>query len=274
MPSFQPGVTYIIAVLDAKLVKLRIDGEFPDESVLVGPSDGSPEGLIVGSPGDIRIDFTTPAVWQKQTGELTVDGWAQLGTGGGGADPDDPFVTFAVAGDLPNARVLTAGPGIAIDLSVPGQAIIDNTASAPQFSGTFDTVGATSVTVPLADLTVLGSNAIVRNLFLSMVFRAPNPGDIGQINYNGVAQAQTGPVDGTVLFGPPPWGPPPGVPEMNSTGYQSVMTFGSPGGVGCDLQVTGSQLEILVTIGFGGFTIRHNYAGDLFVFDGAVRLHP
>jgi hypothetical protein len=141
------------------------------------------------------------------------------------------------------------------------------------FRGTFDTVGATVVTVPLANLATVGSSVVLRSFFVSMVFRAPAAGDIGEIAFGGVIQAQTNVVDGTVVFGPPPWGPPAGVPDMNSTGYQSPVTFGSPGGVGCVVQATGAQLELLVTIGFGGFTIRHNYNGDMFLFDGATRLH-
>lgn len=179
---------------------------------------------------------------------------------------------------LPNSQNLIVPPNSSVIIwysTASSRWRIAAAAGATQtvFQGTFDTVGAAVVTVPLANLATVGSNVVLRSFFVSMVFRAPAAGDIGQINFGGVIQAQTNVVDGTVVFGPPPWGPPAGVPDMNSTGYQSPLTFGSPGGVGCVVQATGAQLELLVTVGFGGFTIRHNYNGDMFVYDGATRLH-
>jgi hypothetical protein len=128
MPSYTPGLDYIIATLDALLVKLRLGDETTDEA-LIGVSVGSPEGVVIGSPGDLRIaipgEVGAPVgLWQKQTGELTVDGWVEI-SGLSGA-LSQHFVVYQ-AGDvsLTNARVLTAGTNITIDLTVPGQVIIN-----------------------------------------------------------------------------------------------------------------------------------------------------
>lgn len=129
--SYTPGLDYIVATIDALLLKLRLGDETTD-AALVGVSIGSPEGVVVGSPGDIRIAIpgevgAAVGLWQKETGVLTEDGWVEIsgGGGGGGANPNDAFVIFAPAADLPNARVLTAGTNISIDLTTPGQVIIN-----------------------------------------------------------------------------------------------------------------------------------------------------
>jgi len=134
MPSYTPGLTYIAAVVDALLLKLRLGDETTDSSV-IGVCVGSPEGQVVGSPGDIRIEIPGEVggpvgLWQKESGELNEFGWVQIGTGGGGgANPNDTFVTYTANGDLPNARVLVNGTNTTVNLTVPGQVSIDAAAT-------------------------------------------------------------------------------------------------------------------------------------------------
>ena len=133
MPSYTPGLTYIAAVFDGILLKIRLGDETTDEA-LVGVCVGSPEGQIVGSPGDIRIEIPGEVggpvgLWQKETGELTAFGWVPISASA--VQPaintlqNEPFVTWAATATLPNDRVVTAGTNITLDLTTPGQIIVN-----------------------------------------------------------------------------------------------------------------------------------------------------
>lgn len=138
------------------------------------------------------------------------------------------------------------------------------------FSVDVQTVGAVTVVVPLASLAIVGADAMLRAIAVRSVERG-TPGGFSQINFAGATLALRNVADGSQRNGPPPWGPPAGVPPMNSTGYQPPLVYGSPGGIATTIRMTGNQLEIAIT-GIAAFTIDHSIRGNLYVFDGAVRL--
>lgn len=135
---------------------------------------------------------------------------------------------------------------------------------------TIEIVGAANTIVPLATLPVNGAMAIVRGLAVAAREIAPGTATFGQASFGGSLLAVTNAVDGTIVYGSPPWGPP-AVPTMNSTGYLAPLAFGSPGGIPIVVQVTGAQLELSLT-GVAGTTVRFTFLGNLWTFDGATRL--
>lgn len=145
------------------------------------------------------------------------------------------------------------------------------------FQQTFTQVGATTGTVNLGIVTNPGDRILIRGLTVSAIFTAGVPaGDVGQIAYAGVVQAQNGTTDGVVVvFGPAPWGPPPGLPALQPTsvGYQSPLVFGSPGGIPVVINVAGTTLRVQGT-GIGGFTTRFDVLGEIYLFGTSTRLVP
>jgi hypothetical protein len=91
--SYRPDVTYIEKEASAVRLVLRINplDEFGEQinertttQVAVEGIIGSPEGVALGSPGDIRIRQDVPQIWQKAQGIRTTTGWVLIGPGGGG----------------------------------------------------------------------------------------------------------------------------------------------------------------------------------------------
>jgi hypothetical protein len=91
--SYRPDVTFIERDASAVRLVLRINpldefGEQVNEQtttqVAVEGIIGSPEGVALGSPGDIRIRQDVPQIWQKAQGIRTTTGWVLIGPGGGG----------------------------------------------------------------------------------------------------------------------------------------------------------------------------------------------
>lgn len=143
------------------------------------------------------------------------------------------------------------------------------------FQQTFSQVGATVGTLNLGIVTNPGDRILLRGLTVSAIFTAGVPaGDVGQIAYAGMVQAQNGTTDGVVVvFGPQPWGPPPGVPALQPTsvGYQTPLIFGNPGGIAVVLNVAGTTLRVQGT-GIGGFTTRFDVFGEIYLFGTSTRL--
>lgn len=161
-------------------------------------------------------------------------------------------------------------PALPIVNGVPGGSSSGGGGGAERFGpASFDIVGALTTVVPLASLIPNGAVAVLEGLWIAAREVAPGTATFGQSSYVGAIQAQTNAADGTVLYGSPPWGPPPAAAQ--STGYVVPLAFGSPGGIAINVQVTGSQLELTAT-GIAGTTIRFTYAGNIWVLDGAVRL--
>lgn len=149
-------------------------------------------------------------------------------------------------------------------------------AFAPFFQATFSQVGATLGTIPIADLPAPGDRILIRGLTLSAEFTAGVPaGDIGQIAYAGIVQAQNATTDAqVVLFSSSIWGlPPVPVLQPTSVGYQPPLAFASPGGIAIGIGVVGTQV-VVVGLGIGGFTTRFDLIGELFLFGTATRLVP
>lgn len=80
--------TYHIAlntVVEALMAKLGIDNSLVSSSVdyklrmlLPAAGNGSPEGVVIGSPGKPYHNLTDDSHWVKRTGEATTTGWYQL----------------------------------------------------------------------------------------------------------------------------------------------------------------------------------------------------
>ncbi len=104
-----------------------LNGEADAPEVIWGT--GSPEGAIVGSPGDlfVPVDSADGSIWKKKTGVETNTGWTQItgqaavggGGGGGGTNgftPSSPFIahvkTFGSAAKPPFIHLLMpSSPG-------------------------------------------------------------------------------------------------------------------------------------------------------------------
>lgn len=146
----------------------------------------------------------------------------------------------------------------------------------PFFQQTFSQVGATLGTLPIADLPAFGDRILIRGLTVSAFFTAGVPaGDIGEIAYAGIVQAQNGTTDAqVVMFSSSIWGLPP-VPilQPTSVGYQPALAFASPGGIALGVGVVGTQV-VVVGLGIAGFTTRFDVIGELYLFAGAIRLVP
>lgn len=142
------------------------------------------------------------------------------------------------------------------------------------FQQTFTQVGATLGTLPIADLPAPGDRILIRGLVVSAIFTAGVPaGDIGQIAYGGIVQAQNATTDAqVVLFSSSVWGVTP-VPVLQPTsvGYQPPLAFASPGGIAVGVGVVGTQV-VVVGLGIAGFTTRFDVIGEIYLFGGAVRL--
>jgi hypothetical protein len=114
-PAFPFRKQYSRKSLQLPFATLNSEADAPE--VIWGT--GSPEGVIVGSPGDIFIpvDAADGSIWKKKTGVETNTGWTQItgqaSVGGGGSgsgsgsgfSPGSPFVghvsTFGTAGPTP-----------------------------------------------------------------------------------------------------------------------------------------------------------------------------
>ncbi len=142
---------------------------------------------------------------------------------------------------------------------------------ASAFAVDFDTVNAAVVTTNLASLSANGQFVLIKGLSIVATQVLPTPGDFGQVNFGSAIQAVRNAVDASQFFGVPPQGPPPGTPALNSTGYQSPLGFGSPGGLPCVVAIAANVLQVVCT-GVLGFTIRWRMRGQIYVFDGAARL--
>lgn len=55
--------------------------DLPTQGVVIEGIVGSPEGRSLGNPGDVRIQYDEPQIWQKITGDRTTTGWAVVADG-------------------------------------------------------------------------------------------------------------------------------------------------------------------------------------------------
>lgn len=160
-----------------------------------------------------------------------------------------------ILGTIINGQRVTGGGG-AVDASI--------------FAGDFTQAdGAAETVVPLVDLAIDGAWAMFRGVVLSavqisgalplasfsIIYAAPN------------ALAQRNSVDGAVLYGAPP------PTAAVDAGYLAPGTFAPAGVPGAVLRVSGTQIELAFGPSPAGFDMRASYVGQLWVFDGATRLH-
>jgi hypothetical protein len=137
------------------------------------------------------------------------------------------------------------------------------------FSGTFDTTDAAPVLVSIVGLPVVGANALFRNVILTGIATAPAGSEaLFSVQYEfTMAVAQRNTTESVV------YGLPTSSPTAIGAGYQPPASYTpAPGVVGVPLQATGNVIELAAGPSPGGFAMRWEYRGQLWIFDGATRL--
>lgn len=140
-------------------------------------------------------------------------------------------------------------------------------ADASSFSASFETVDAEVVTVPIVDLAVVGANATFRSVILTGIAIAPVGSEaLFSVQYEfPIAIAQRNTTEAVV------YSVPNGSPAQNA-GYQPPMAFGAAGIAAAPLVMNGNVVEVSAGPGVPGFTVRWELRGQLWTFDGAVRV--
>lgn len=140
-------------------------------------------------------------------------------------------------------------------------------ADASIFAGTFTTTDAEVVAVPIVDLAIVGANATFRSVILTGIAIAPAGSEaLFSVLYDfPIAIAQRNATESVV------YSTPNGSPAANA-GYQPPMAFGAAGIVAAPLAINGTVVEVQAGPGVPGFVVRWEFRGQLWIFDGAVRL--
>lgn len=98
--SSQPGTTYG--------TRFR----FEETNCTVYSGSGSPEGVRVGSVGDLYVQSDAgageSALWHKATGTATTSGWEAVGSSADAAPDDSTYLVQTADGDLANAQAMGA----------------------------------------------------------------------------------------------------------------------------------------------------------------------
>lgn len=140
-------------------------------------------------------------------------------------------------------------------------------ADASFFEGSFTTTDLEVVTVPIVELAALGANATFRSVILTGVSIAPAGSEgLFSVQYSmPVAVAQRNTTESVV------YSVPNGDPPLNA-GYQPPASFGAAGIPAAPLEISGTTVEVSAGPGPLGFTVRWEFRGQLWTFDGATRV--